>query len=135
MTGLVIQAALVLALGAGPATYRAQTAPAQRGFAVMYAPNMMERVARVRGIVPQPCMIAWTYARDRDIGWTWLRVVGPAGVLDCLTVDLPQNRDRLGLVRRGIVVELGFPSRFICGAAWRGRAVECPVEVWVIPVR
>ena len=130
LIGLVTSAALILALGAGPPTYRAQS-----GFAVMYSKNVMEAVARNRGIAPQACMIAWTAARDVDIGRTWLHIEGPAGTLDCLTVDLPQDVDRPALEQRGVLVELGYPSRWICGKNWSGRARDCRVRVWVIPDR
>lgn len=96
--GLVATAALALALG---------QPPAQTGYAVRYAETVMERVAAARDIPPQACMVAWTAAQDHDIGRTWLRVVGPAGALKCLVVDLPHPR-RAGLpvaldLRQGIV--------------------------------
>lgn len=54
----------------------------------------MEHVAERRAIPSQPCMVAWTKARDADIGETWLRIVGPGGAATCLVVDLPETRDR-----------------------------------------
>lgn len=132
--GLAATAALVLALGAGGPSYQALAAPPdQTGYAVRYAPGRMEKTADVRGLAHRPCMVAWTAAADADIGETWLRVAGPAGALDCLVIDLPQRRDRPALERRGIVVELGYPSRWICGTGWSGRARDCKVKVWVIP--
>jgi len=122
--GLVFQAALLFALGCGGW---------RDGYAVMYAPRVMERVAAHRHITPAPCMVAWTHAQDRDIGRTWLHVEGPAGEADCLVVDLPQDADRPGLVERDIEVELGWRNRGICGRDWSGRARDCPVRVWVIP--
>lgn len=134
--GLAAKALLILALGAQPAMeFRAQPArpPDHTGFAVRYNPGVMERVARNRGIPPQACMVAWTYARAADIGRTWLRIAGPAGAIECLVVDLPQDRDRPGLIKRGVVVELGYRNRWICGAHWSGRARDCKVRVWVLP--
>lgn len=122
---LAAKALLILALGAGPVVHT--------GYAVRYDPGVMERVAARRHIAPAPCMVAWTYARDADIGETWLRIVGPTGALECLVIDLPQKRDRPGLVERDVEVELGYPSRWICGKGWTGRARDCPVRVWVIP--
>ena len=127
MTGLIAGAALVGVLALGPPVYT--------GSAVRYNENVMEHVADVRGIARQDCMVAWTQADARDIGTTWLRVVGPYGAVDCLVVDLPRDRDRAALERRGIVVELGFPSRGICGEGWSGRARDCRVRVWVLPDR
>ena len=121
MTGLIASVALVGALSAGPS--------ARTGYAVYYSAGVMEHVADVRGIVRQPCMVAWTYATDRDIGETWLTVAGPAGTLACLVVDLPQKRDKAALERREIVVELGWPSRWVCGRGWSGRARDCRVRV------
>ena len=106
------------------------------GLAVRYAPGVMRTVARNRGIEPQPCMVAYTYAEDKDMGKLWLDVEGVAtGVRRrCLTVDLPRpGRDKANLVRRNILVELDANSaRSICGAAWRGKASECPVRVRVV---
>lgn len=119
MRGLVATAALALALG-----------QPQEGYAVRYAPGVMERVAADRDIAPQTCMVAWTQAIDADIGRAWLRIEGPAGALDCLVVDLPHPRDRPALIKRGILVELGYDNRWICGARWTGRARDCRVRAW-----
>lgn len=109
----------------------------QEGLAVRYAPGLMARVARNRGIAPTDCMVAYTHARDEDMGARWLDVEGLAtGVTRrCLVVDLPRpGRDKANLIRRGILVELdAASSRAICGAAWRGKASECPVRVRVVP--
>ena len=127
MTALIASAALVGVLSGAPSV--------ETGFAVMYAKNVMEHVADVRGIPRQPCMVAWTYATDRDIGETWLTVAGPAGTLACLVVDLPQKRDKAALERREIVVELGWPSRWVCGRGWSGRARDCRVRVSPVSLR
>lgn len=93
----------------------------------------MRTVARNRGIEPVGCMVAYTHARDADMGKLWLDVEGvTTGVKRrCLTVDLPRpGRDKANLVRRGIIIELDAHSgETICGAAWRGKASECPVRV------
>lgn len=93
----------------------------------------MENVARNRGIAPQPCMVAYTHATDADMGTRWLEVegVGSGVRRRCLTVDLPRpGKDKRNLIRRGILVEIDYAnSRDICGAAWSGKATECPVRV------
>lgn len=121
--GLVAHLAVVLSLGAA-------MVGADVGYAVRYAPGRMGRTADIRGIARQGCMVAWTHAMDRDIGETWLTVDGPAGRRRCLVVDLPQPRDRPGLVKRNVIVELDFESgRIVCGARWQGKASECKVLV------
>jgi hypothetical protein len=94
----------------------------------------MEHVARTRQIAPQVCMVAYTHARDADMGALWLRVAGPAGMVDCLVVDIPRpGNDKQNLIRRGVIVELGWKNREeICGAGWSGKATECQVRVQVI---
>jgi len=120
MTGLAVTAALLLALG---------HTGWESGWAVRYSEGTMERVAARRGIAAQDCMVAWTAATDADIGVTWLRIVGPGGAADCLPVDLPQDRDRAALLRRGVLVELGYANRDLCLPGWSGRARDCRVNV------
>lgn len=120
LTGLAVSAALVLGLGC---------AGWEVGYAVRYSENRMERTADIRAIPRQPCLVAWTQAHDADVGTAWLRVVGPAGSLTCLVVDLPQASDRSALQKRNIIVELGYANRWICGPTWTGRARDCKVRV------
>jgi hypothetical protein len=123
----LLRAALALSLISSAPDTRWQT-----GHAVRYNPGVMRRVAQVRKIPPQRCMVAWTYARSRDMGRVWLEVVGVrTGVSRrCLVVDLPQAKHRPALVRRGVVVELDYTSSFaICGRTWTGNARECRVKV------
>lgn len=91
-------------------------------------------MARKRGAPPGlGCYVAYTLARDRDMARLWLRVEGPAGALNCLVVDLPYPPplpDRENLIARGVYVELGYRSKWICGKGWSGRARDCPVKVW-----
>lgn len=130
VTGMVANAALILALGIGPAPSRSTD---YVGYAVRYAPHVMSRVARNRGITWQPHMAAYTYARGEDMGHLWLHIVGPAGEADFLVVDLPQPRDRAGLIRRGVIAELDYQSGFlICGKGWTGKATECKIKVRVL---
>jgi hypothetical protein len=81
-------------------------------------------------------MIAYTHARDADMGIRWLEVEGVrTGVRRrCLVTDLPRpGRDKRNLIRRGILVELDAESgQAVCGAAWSGKASECPVRVRVV---
>lgn len=94
----------------------------------------MERVAVVRGIAWESCMVAWTYAEDADMGRRWVVVEGVlTGVRkSCKVVDLPQPFDREALDRRGVALELDWHSGIaICGEGWRGAARECPIR-WVV---
>lgn len=137
MTGLVIKAALILALGAHPAVYRAQVErpPDYAGTVVRYAEGRMARTADIRGIARAPHMAAFTFAKDEDMGRLLLHIVGPAGAADFLVVDLPRpGKDKRNLIARGVVGELDYYSGFlICGKGWTGRARDCRVRVWVIP--
>jgi hypothetical protein len=103
----------------------------QEGLAIRYSLNKMERVAALRGIAWQPCMVAFTYAEDEDMGKKVIVVEGvKTGVRkSCLVVDLPQPFDREALVRRGVVVEMDYHSSLaVCGASWQGAARECPIR-------
>lgn len=128
--GLARLALLILALGASPSR-----PPDHIGYAVRYAPGVMARVARVRHAPRAPCYVAYTLAHDEDIGRLWLRIQGPAGTIECLTIDLPDDSkgDRPPLIRRRVWVELGYSARWICGAGWTGRARDCPVRIWREP--
>jgi hypothetical protein len=133
--GLAIKAALVLALGAGPATYRAQVErpPDHVGYAVRYRPRKMDETANHRHIAPERHMVSYTYAKDRDMGKLRLHIKGPGGEMDALVVDLPRpGKDKANLVRRDVVVELAYEDSWLCPPGWQGRAVECQVEVWVL---
>jgi hypothetical protein len=115
----------MLCVGAGSMNWQA-------GFAVRYAPGVMQKVALNRRIAPQSCMVAWTHARARDMGETWLDVEGieTGKRLRCLVVDLPHPKDRPNLIRRGIMVELDYRSSLqICPSGWGGAARECAVRV------
>lgn len=115
--------ALILALGIGGVR--------QEGYAARYAPGLMQKVARVRGIAPQPCMAALTSARTIT-GRQWVLVVGKrTGVVRwCKVVDLPQQRDREDLKRRRIVTELDHESaRVICGSVVDPPR-QCPITVY-----
>jgi len=135
--GLVVKAALVLALGAQPAVYRAQTArpPDHVGFVVMYGPGVMEDRVRAHHAPPAPCYVAYTLAHDRDMARLWLHIEGPVGALDCLVVDLPDDSQghREPLIRRQVWAELGYRNRWICGKGWSGRARDCRVKIWILP--
>lgn len=123
MRGVVCGLALALIIG---------PVPPHEGLAVRYSEGVMEAVAHNRGIPPTDCMVAYTYAEAEDMGKLWLEVEGIAtGVRRrCLTADLPRPHDRPNLIRRNVLVELDANSaRSICGAAWRGKASECPVRV------
>jgi len=132
--GLASAAVLILALGAG-----AVRPPDHVGYAVMYAENVMEGRAAAHdphyATAPAPCYVAYTLAHDADMARLWVRVEGPAGTLNCLVVDLPDDGQghRQGLIDRRVWVELGYRNRWICGKGWSGRARDCKVRVWIVP--
>jgi hypothetical protein len=104
----------------------------------MYAPNVMEARAKAHHAPPALCYVAYTLAHDEDMARLWLRVEGPAGTLECLVVDLPDDSrgHRQPLIDREVWVELDFKSgKRICGLRWKGKATECPVRVYVIGKR
>lgn len=116
--------ALVLALGVGGAR--------QEGYAARYAPGVMARVARVRGIASASCMVALTSAR-RITGRQWVLVIGrrTGAARWCKVVDLPRDGDRQALEQRRIVVELDEESaRSVCGSVV-DPPKACPVRVFL----
>lgn len=81
-------------------------------------------------------MVAYTYARDADMGRLFLLVKSRVNDKErkCLVVDLPRpGRDKKALIQRGVVVELNYGSgEYLCGYKWKGKATECPVSVKVL---
>lgn len=136
--GLARLAIIVCLAGSGRPTAPAPRPPDHVGYAVMYAEHVMEGRAAAHDplykTAPAPCYVAYTLARDSDMARLWLRVQGPTGTLDCLVVDLPDDGrgHRQPLIDRQVWVELGWPSRWICGKGWTGRARDCRVKVWVL---
>lgn len=131
--GLAATALLALAIGAAPLG-----PPDHIGFAVRYDPGVMEGRARARDAPPAACYVAYTLAHDDDMARLWLRVEGPAGTLECLVVDLPDDStgDRERLLARRVWIEFDFSSGHrACGLHWKGKATECPVRVYVIRKR
>ena len=117
--------ALIVCIGAGHAGDR------QDGYAARYAPGVMAKVAKVRGIASADCMVALTSARTIT-GRQWIWVLGrrTQALRRCKVVDLPQDNDREVLKQRGIVVELDHDSaRAICGSVVDPPS-QCPVRVW-----
>ena len=133
MTGLVAQAALVGALLVG----------GDLRFAVRYDPGVMEGIAEWRGLPVTRCMFAHP---TLPIGTrAWIRGNRTGHGEWCDQADTSEDVDTTGRhssesdrqrhirLKR---VELGYEESFrICGDWWEGAAVECPVEVWVIPDR
>lgn len=118
MTGLVAQAALLLALGQGDA-----------GYATRYSPGLMHRVASNRAMPVADCMVSDDLARLGT--FVWVRGHNTGALLSCQVTDVSQARDRERHVKAGLV-ELDWASaRRVCGeAAFHGPWRWCPVTVW-----
>ena len=100
----------------------------RRGFAAHYGKGTMERVARKRGMSDRGCLVASPF---EPLG-TRVEVRSRRGVQSCLVVDIPQRRHRASIIRRGIVVELGWPSaQALCGLRYvrEQPPSKCPVTV------
>lgn len=130
MTGLAATAALIWALGAQPHPYTAQTARGSdqwyEGIAAHYAPGVMERVSRNRGMAIVPCMIA---SPRHEIG-TWVIVEGinTGKRLRCRVTDTSAPQDRARHLRTGLF-ELGWANTMdLCGST-KLRNRDCPVRV------
>lgn len=124
MSSGLVKLALLIAVGVG--------AVRQEGYAARYAKGVMGEVADHRGLAWAPCMVALTSAHEIT-GQQWVWVLGRRTrvLRRCKVVDLPQDRDRAGLERRRIVVELDHGSaRAICGSVVDPPR-RCPVVVWV----
>lgn len=78
-------------------------------------------------------MTSLTSARDiTGDQWVWVLGLKTEVLLKCLVVDLPQNKDRPNLQRRGIVVELKYESaKLICGSVVDPPR-QCPVLVRIV---
>jgi hypothetical protein len=113
------------------APVRAPDEPTRAMQAARYAPGIMQRVARRRGMPFDQCGIALDHA---SLG-SRVRVQGVrTGVaLDCTVYDRSHPRD-LARHARAQQVELDHDSaRAICGRRWfRSRPKECPVLVTVL---
>jgi hypothetical protein len=122
VTGLVAQAALIFALGC---------TGYQERLAVRYDPDLMEGIARARGLPITPCLFAHP---TLPLG-TRARILGVrTGHAEwCDQADTSEDVDRARHIRLRRI-ELSYAASLrICGAQWGGAAVECPVRVWVIP--
>ena len=98
-----------------------------QGFAPHYAPGVMERVARHRGMEQAGCMVSSpTLPLD-----TWLYVYGgQTGALRyCRVTDVSHPRDVARHLRTGRVIELDHETALaLCGSV-RDRPEACPVVV------
>jgi hypothetical protein len=104
MTGLILEAALLFSMGM----------QIQTGYAVRYDPNVMERVAIVRGMEQQDCMVS---SPVFDIG-SWLYVYGKntKQMLLCQVVDTSHPKDKPRHLQNNLIVELGYNNAIpICG--------------------
>lgn len=98
-----------------------------QGVAPHYAKNVMERVARHRGMEIAGCMVS---SPTEPLG-TWLYVYGKAtGALRyCQVTDVSHPRDVARHLRTGRVIELDFANtQALCGST-RERPEACPVVV------
>jgi len=129
LTGLAIKAALVLALGAQPHTYTAQTAtPIQwyDGIAAHYAPGVMERVSRNRGLLIVGCMIA--SPRHKIGQWVIVEGRNTGKRLRCRVTDTSAPVDKARHLRTGLF-ELDFRSAIaLCGSSKLPNR-QCPIRV------
>ena len=99
------------------------------GYAPRYAPGVMERVARVRGLEPVGCMVS---SARYDVGtWLWVYGVNMDTLLHCRVTDVSQTRDRARHLRTGREIEAGYTeAERLCGAsALDKRPEQCPVIV------
>jgi hypothetical protein len=99
------------------------------GFAPRYSPNLMERVARNRGMDVEGCMVSSPFY---DIG-TRVIVYGPNTdrALSCTVVDVSHPRDRARHIRTRRITELSYPAALaLCGRKHiNHRPEQCPVLV------
>jgi hypothetical protein len=99
------------------------------GFAPRYSPNLMERVARNRGMDVAGCMVSSPFY---DIG-TRVIVYGPNTdrALSCVVVDVSHPRDRARHIRTKRITELSYPAALaLCGRKHiNHRPEQCPVVV------
>lgn len=113
----------VLALSAPHVTHRMISA--------RYAPGVMHRVAKKRGIPIGACGMAF----DGPPLGSLVRVEGErTGVARmCVVVDISQTRDRARHMRARMVELDHSSARAICGLRyWRSRPKECPVLVTIM---
>jgi hypothetical protein len=99
------------------------------GFAPRYSPNLMERVARNRGMDVAGCMVSSPFY---DIG-TRVIVYGPNTdrALSCTVVDVSHPRDRARHIRTKRITELSYEAALaLCGRKHiNHRPEQCPVVV------
>jgi hypothetical protein len=99
------------------------------GYAPRYSPNVMERVARNRGMDVEGCMVSSPFY---DIG-TRVIVYGPNTdrALSCTVVDVSHPRDRARHIRTKRITELSYPAALaLCGEqAIKDPPTKCPVIV------
>ena len=115
--GLIVKLALALALGVG----------GERAWAVRYAPGVMERVSRTRGLPIVGCMIA--HPRMPIGSWLYISGIRTKASLWCRVTDTSQPQDRARHIASGRI-ELDYgSSKLICGTTWQGAARECPVRI------
>lgn len=97
------------------------------GFAPRYAPGVMERVARVRGLEQAGCMAS---SPTEEIGdWIYVYGVRTGALRYCRITDVSEVRDQERHIRQRRIIELDHISAgAICGTT-RGRPDECPVVV------
>ncbi len=103
------------------------------GAAAHYGAGVMERVADVRELPRVRCMVSSPY---EPIG-TWLQVtrVETGHTELCRVTDVSAPADRPRHIRRGLVIEFGWPAaRRFCGLRYVGQEPPSACQVRVTKV-
>lgn len=102
-----------------------------RGFASVYSPGVMERVARIRNMRPVACMIS---SPLYPLGtWVWVRSHVTGITLRCRTTDVSHPKHIPSQLRRRQYVELANGLAWpICRHKYAGQGPirSCPVSIW-----
>ena len=117
MTGLVTQAALVLALG---------HTGWEAAHATRYAPNVMERAATNHGLPLASCMVSFDGAPLGAVVWVRSRATG--ALLDCQVSDLSAKADKQRHVLANLV-ELDYDSQALMCVDVDGPWRLCKVDI------
>lgn len=131
MIGVLLARVFILTLILFAPIPQVSTGPSYTGYAAHYGKTVMNKVAHNRNLPIQDCMIATPYYK---IG-TWLHIHSLKNDkwADCYVMDIPQPRDRAGIITRGIVVEFNWQTAtWMCDLEYVDQEPPsaCPVEIW-----